>query len=201
MRRLALLLGIVALTCLGCGSTHKAASPVQSDTTPSQYGDGYLLKPPIAAPSFALADQTGTRLGAQDERGHWTIVTFMYTHCPDVCPLIANTLRTAMTRLPDLRVLAISVDPKNDTPSAVRTFLRAHRLAPAFHFLTGTRAELSPVWARYNVASTGGPHATISHSSFEILVDPKGRERIFFDAQIKAADVVRDVKLLQRQAA
>ena len=51
----------------------------------------------------------GNLLGSQSERGHWFVVAFLYTHCPDVCPLIANNLGIAMRKLPDLRVLAISV--------------------------------------------------------------------------------------------
>jgi protein SCO1/2 len=153
----------------------------------------------MAAPAFSLTDQTGAKLGVQDEHGHWAVVTFMYTHCLDVCPLIANSLRAASAQLPDLRSLAISVDPKGDTPASVKKFLKAHRLPATFHYLTGTRAELAPVWKKYNVAATGGPRSTVSHSSFEILVDPKGRERIYFDAQIKAVDVIHDVKLLEQQ--
>jgi protein SCO1/2 len=198
VRRLTLVAALagVVLACTACGSTHKTA--VIEGPGPSPYGDGFLIDPPTAAPAFSLIDQTGTKLGAQDQRGHWSIVTFMYTHCPDVCPLIANTLRTAMLKLTDLRVLAVSVDPRNDTPSAVRAFLRKHRVSAKFHYLTGTRAQLAPVWAKYHVASTGGPHATISHSSFEVLIDPKGRERILFDARITAHDVVHDVALLER---
>ena len=79
--------------------------------------------------------------GSQSERGHWFVVAFLYTHCPDVCPLIANNLGTAMRKLPDLRVLAVSVDPKGDTPAAVRKFLRVHRLPAKFRYLTGTRAR------------------------------------------------------------
>ena len=168
---LAALVGVV-LACTACGSTHKTA--VVEGPGPSPYGDGYLIDPPTAAPGFSLIDQTGTKLGAQDQLGHWSIVTFMYTRCPDVCPLIANTLRTAMLKLTDLRVLAVSVDPKNDTPSAVRTFLSRHRVSAKFHYLTGTRAQLAPVWAKYHVASTGGPHATISHSQLRGADRPEG---------------------------
>ena len=63
------------------------------------------------------------------QRGRFTLVTFLYTNCPDVCPLIAEHLNTALRRLgerADTRVLAVSVDPKGDTPAAVRQFRRRH---------------------------------------------------------------------------
>jgi protein SCO1 len=193
-RTAAALVALVAVVvCAGCGGSH----PKVSGPPPSPYR-GFLLKTPEAAPSFRLRDQAGHLLGAQSERGHWFVVAFLYTHCPDVCPLIANNLGAAMRKLPDLRVLAISVDPKGDTPAAVRKFLRVHRLTARFRYLTGTRAELAPVWAKFHIAAAKGPKGTVSHSAFELLVDPQGRERIFYDSTLHAVDLEHDLPLLQK---
>lgn len=190
---LAAALAAVAVVCAGCGSSHaKVSGP-----PPSPYRGSLLKPPPVAAPSFGLRDQAGRTLGSQSERGHWFVVAFLYTHCPDVCPLIASNLGAAMRKLPDLRVLAISVDPKGDTPAAVRAFLRVHRLTARFHYLTGTRAELAPVWKKFHVAAAGGPEGTVSHSAFELLVDPSGRERVFYDSSLRAVDVEHDLSLLK----
>jgi protein SCO1/2 len=124
------------------------------------------------------------------------VVAFLYTHCPDVCPVIASNLGLALRRLPDLRVLAVSVDPKNDTPASVKAFLRARNLPSRFRYVTGTHAQLAPVWAHYHVAATAGPRPIVSHTAFELLVDPQGRERVLYDAQVQAADVARDVSAL-----
>jgi len=187
---LAALLAVVA--CAGCGgSKAKVSGP-----PPSPYR-GFLLKSPEAAPAFELTDQAGRKLGSQSERGHWFVVAFLYTHCPDVCPLIANNLGAAMRKLPDLRVLAISVDPKRDTPAAVRTFLSVHRLPAKFRYLTGTRAELAPVWAKFHIAATPGLKGTISHSAFELLIDPSGKERIFYDSTLRAVDLEHDLPLIE----
>ena len=193
-RVLPLLVAAFALAAAGCGSHRTAVEMPTMTTSPT---NGYAIQPPVKAPSFSLADQSGRRVGAQDDRGHWLVVTFMYTNCPDVCPLIADNLRAAMSRLPGLRAIAISVDPVHDTKAAVRRFLAQHRLPPAFRYVTGTEAQLRPVWAKYNVAATAGPKATISHSSYEVLIDPQGRERILFDATMKAADLIRGVRALQ----
>jgi protein SCO1/2 len=194
VRRLGLL-GLLAALAAGCGS-HRAAVEMAPPTTTSPY-NGYAIRPPMKAPAFSLTDQSGRKVGAQDDRGHWLVVTFMYTNCPDVCPLIADNLRAAMSRLPGLRAIAISVDPVHDTQAAVRRFLADHRMPPAFRYVTGTEAQLRPVWAKYNVAATRGPKATISHSSYEVLVDPQGRERILFDASMKARDLIEGVRALQ----
>lgn len=192
MRRL-LLLAAAAAACAGCGASHPAAvkhPPVAAAS------DGYVLHPPAPAPAFTLADQAGRPTGPQQDRGHWTVVTFLYTKCPDVCPLIANQLGAAQRQNADLRVIAVSVDPKNDTPAARKKFLADHALGARFRFVGGARAALQPVWAKYHIAALPGPQGTVSHSSYEILIDPKGRERVLFDAKVKARDVLRAIDRL-----
>jgi protein SCO1/2 len=188
------LLLLLTVICAACGSQGKQqatpAAPVPTGI------NGFVLKPLVAAPSFALHDQDGHSIGPRSMRGHWFVVAFLYTHCPDVCPLIASNLGVALRHLPGLRVLAISVDPKNDTPASVRSFLRAHRLPSRFRYVTGTRAQLAPVWARYHVAAVGGPRQIVSHSAFELLVDPAGEERVLYGAQVQATDILGDVKKL-----
>jgi protein SCO1/2 len=187
-------LAVVLLTavCAGCGSKHSSGP---TGPPPSPYR-GLLISPPEAAPAFGLHDQSGKIVGAQAERGHWLVVAFLYTHCPDVCPLIASNLGAALRKMPQLRVLAVSVDPKGDTPASVRAFIAARKLPPRFRYLTGTRAELAPVWKKFHVASLPGPKGTVSHSAFELLIDPTGKERVLYDSQLRAVDLAHDIKRL-----
>lgn len=179
---------VVALCCAGCGG---AAKPVFK---------GGELTPPAAAPNFALPDQNGRTVTLAGQRGHWTVVTFLYTKCPDVCPLIAASLNGALHseagKTAGLRVLAVSVDPARDTQAAAHQYAIAHRLAPAFHFLTGSASHLKRVWAAYHVAAQPGPRGSVTHSTFEILIDPQGKERLIYDATITTADLVGDLSKL-----
>ena len=186
MRRL--LLG-VALACAltGCGAKHVAA-PAKPQGTPAN--GGFAIDPPTPAPSFSLDDQNGKRTGPQQFRGKWTAVTFLYTHCPDVCPLIADQLAAAQRNDSGLRVIAVSVDPARDTRTAVRRFLARHHTGPNFHFVIGSRKTLAPVWRKYHIAALPGPKGTISHSAFTLLVDPQGRERVLFDSHVTARAVL-----------
>ena len=193
MKRAALVVLIAAL-CTGCGAaSHKGVVEHGPDLTKFT---GFVLRPPVAAPAFTLRDQAGRPTGPQQDRGHWTVVTFLYTKCPDVCPLIANQLGAAQRQNAGLRVIAVSVDPKHDTAAARRKFLAAHHLGPRFRFVSGTRAALAPVWARYHIAALPGPQGTVSHSSYEILVDPQGRERVLFDAKVTARAVLNAIARL-----
>ena len=148
------------------------------------------IDPPVAAPAFLLRDQSGALIGPQRYRGEWTVVTFLYTHCPDVCPLIASQLIAAQRKAPGLHVVAVSVDPKGDTRSAVKAFLGQHHAGPRFRYVIGSRAALAPVWRKYHIASLPGPAATVSHSAVSILIDQKGRERFLLDSQLTARDVL-----------
>jgi len=182
---------VVLACCVACGGAKQAVS----GPPPSSYR-GVALDPPAKVPAFRLRDQSGRLIGPQTFRGRWLVIAFLYTHCPDVCPLIASNLGVVQRRVPSLRVIAVSVDPKGDTPAAVRRFLGVHHLTARFRYVTGTRAELRPVWTAYHVASTPGPNGTVSHTAFELLVDPQGRERLFYDSTLTAADLLHDLRKL-----
>jgi protein SCO1/2 len=161
---------------------------------------GTALDPPLKAPHFALHDQAGKLVSFTPTHGKLTVVAFLYTHCTDVCPVIAQKLNGALRTLgsdrSSVRVLAISVDPKRDTSRAVRHFVEVHRLLPQFRYLTGTRKQLAPIWAGFHIAATPGPNGIVSHSAFELLIDPQGRERVLYDSRVQSSDVVHDVRLL-----
>jgi protein SCO1 len=161
---------------------------------------GVAVDPPARAPNFVLEDQAGRTVTVSAQRGHWLVVTFLYTHCPDVCPLIAAHLNGAIAapagRRAGLHVIAVSVDPARDTLAAVRRYAVTHRLAPSFRWAIGSRAELVRVWHAYHVAAQPGPKGTITHSTFEILVDPQGRERAIYDSSLTTGQLTGDLTKL-----
>ena len=189
MRRSALLgaLSLALLLIAGCGGSK--APQFTGNAAPS-----------VRAPNFALEDQSGKTITVTSQRGHWLVVTFLYTHCPDVCPLIAAHLNGALTsaagRRAQLRVIAVSVDPERDTLAAVRRYAVTHRLAPTFHWAIGSRAQLARVWRAYHVATQPGPKATVTHSTFEILVDPQGKERLIYDQSLTTRQLTGDLAKL-----
>jgi cytochrome oxidase Cu insertion factor (SCO1/SenC/PrrC family) len=111
--------------------------------------------------------------------------------------LIAANLNKALQELSATKVsvLAVSVDPKGDTPAAVRAYVRARHLRPAFHYLRGTRAQVAPVWKGYYVGQQDAP-GTVLHTAMTILVDGGGRERVRYDASATPADIEHDVQAL-----
>ena len=198
---LACLGAAAALLAAGCGGTAPKAA-VQGPP-PSPYR-GITVADPAPAPDFELRDQAGTLVRMSNRQDRFTLVTFLYTHCPDVCPLIAEHLNTALHRLgatrADTRVLAVSVDPKGDTPAAVRHFVAVHHLLPQFRYLTGTAAELRPIWKAYNVAADPDSGTTaVTHSAFVLLVDRQGIERLLYDSNVQPGDIVHDIDALKEK--
>lgn len=164
-------------------------------------------RPDIPAKDFTLRDQDGREVSLRDYRGQVVILTFMYSTCQDTCPVLASTIRAALDDLPkDVPALAVSVDPKNDTPETAKKFLLARSVNGRMAFLLGDRAQLAPVWKDYGVqpqlAADGGIDGTKDHSAVVILLDERGRQRIGFPYDhVTPEGVAHDVKRLQAQGA
>ncbi|MDP9246080.1 MAG: SCO family protein [Chloroflexota bacterium] len=158
---------------------------------------------PTAAPDFTLTDGiSGVPFSLSAQLGSVVVLSFLYTHCPDVCPLTAETMRQAQEKLSaDERshtlFVAVSADPIHDTPQAVQAFARDHRLATRFVFLVGGAAQLQPVWSAWGIRIETDPTATgVGHSDAVYLLDKKGRVRLLTHSDITPEALAGDVRLL-----
>ena len=59
------------------------------------------INPPRDMPDFTLTNQDGDLTSLSDLRGKYVLITFGYTHCPDVCPLTLNEFRRIRESLGD----------------------------------------------------------------------------------------------------
>jgi protein SCO1 len=206
MRRLALpaALATLALVASGCGSGGTPTlQPKAAAASKSRFA-GHALSGPGKAADFALQDQQGRLIRLSGQRGKLVLVTFLYTHCTDICPLIADHLNQALREMyhqrSSVRVLAVSVDPVGDTPSAVRNYVREHHLLPEFHYLVGKPAQLARIWQAYNVAVLQRNPESVGHSGYIYLLDRRGKPRVFYSAKVTPAQVAHDLRLLLRSA-
>lgn len=161
---------------------------------------GPRISHPARTPDFALRDQHGRLIRLSAQRGKVVVLTFLYTHCPELCPLTAVHIDEAVGRLGALRkgvtVLAVSVDPRGDTPASVRQFVRSHRLGPEFHYLTASRRILAPLWQKYDVKSVSVGGSDPDHTLYVLLLDRSGKTRVLFDATAEPAAMTHDLRLL-----
>ena len=188
------------LTVLLSVALAAAVSVNAAGAKPAPKFDGPTIEHPSLAPDFTLHDQHEQSIRLSAQRGKVVLITFLYTHCPDLCPLTATHLNTALgslgARRNDVVVLAVSVDPKGDTPAAVQSFVRAHRLRPQFHYLTGSRQELAPVWRAYQVASVRHAGDDVDHTLYTLVLDRTLKTRVLFDSTAKPGAIVHDVGIL-----
>lgn len=163
------------------------------------------------APDFALTDQTGRAVTLGDLRGKAVVLTFLYTSCPDTCPIIASRLGVVHDRLGsrarDVAFAAIAVDPERDTVERGRQFLEAQGVADKLLFLTADRPTLESVWAAYYIGVTrapvSGPAAdrnptaySVAHNDVLYLIDKQGRKRRLLREDFEIDDMVAAVRML-----
>lgn len=156
----------------------------------------------VPAPAFTLTDQSGAPVSLSALKGRPVVLVFMYTHCPDECPITAELLHTTTQKLgaaaPRVAWIAVSVDPAGDTPQAATAFVAAHHLTGYMRFLLGSRAQLAPLWHAYGIVPETDPFAAsngaeVNHGLGVFVLDGQGRERIYlgypFDPSILSADL------------
>lgn len=191
------------LTLLLVGGSGKAQLPGGATSSKSAAYDGAELSPASPAPPLStLHNDQGQAIDLASYRGKAVFLTFLYTHCPDVCPLIASSLHTAYSELGprarDVQLIAVSVDPRGDNPTTVAKFLQEHQLTGEMQYLIGSAATLAAVWKAWNVGSArdvGNPQL-VNHSALVYGISAKGKVRTIYSASFKPGEVVHDVPAL-----
>ncbi|MDX6475853.1 MAG: hypothetical protein QOH95_1364, partial [Gaiellaceae bacterium] len=155
----------------------------------------------VPAPQISLRDQDGRLVDLQQQRGRVIVLTFLYTKCKDICPLIASSLNAVLTNLKEkereqVRVVAVSVDPRGDTFASVRRYTKEKHLLPEFRYLVGSRQALESVWKAYDILIDPVSLESIDHSGRIIVIDRKGEQRAGFPPTVPAATVLADVQKL-----
>ena len=114
---------------------------------------GTSLNPPRPATQFELENQFGRSVSLSDHRGKVVLLTFLYTNCRFVCPLVTSQLRDTYRILDgdgtDVAFMAVSVDPERDTVETAYQYSEKWGMTANWDFLVGDREELSQVWEAY----------------------------------------------------
>jgi len=133
-----------------------------------------------AAPSFELIDSSGTVFESKTLTGKPWVMVFLFTRCPDQCPLMVTKMKQLSKRVPNLRFVSVTADPDFDTPEVLAEYV-ARGVGPRnWNFLTGDKQRIKQIAAGFMTASPDDPGL---HSTRFILVDRQGRIRGFYDSQ------------------
>ena len=169
------------------------------DRTTRSAGFAGAVRPAGIPPAeFGLRDEHGRIVRLRDLRGRPAVVTFLYTTCRDTCPLTAQQIRAALDELgEDVPVIAVSVDPANDTPRRARAFDVKQQMVGRMRWVLGTSAQLQRIWRAYGVA----PQTSDSeHSASTVVIDGRGRQRVGFATSVLTPEALaHDIEALRRE--
>jgi protein SCO1 len=163
--------------------------PLLDDATLREQGTFILPTPRDIAP-FALVDTRGEAFDNSRLLGHWSLLFFGYTSCPDICPVTLSVLAQMEKKLADgkdrdlldqLEVYLISIDPERDSADALGKYLGA--FSPRFTGVTGSRDAIAALATQLNVAFMKVPadngSYVIDHTGNVVVVNPKGHYHAF----------------------
>jgi protein SCO1/2 len=184
---------------------------------------------PTPAAGFALTSQQGDSVQLSDFRGDLVVITFLYANCTTACPLISLHLKRAADQLTPqeagrVHFLAVSLDPERDTPETAKGYVEGFPTPQGLLFLMGTRTELEPLWASYNIVARkvmdmpaqptegtatpqeGGDHTghtgyIVEHSIVAYLIDQQGvTQAAYVPAEgFDPGNLVEDIRTLLAQ--
>jgi protein SCO1/2 len=140
------------------------------------------LRTAYEAPQFALTNQDRETVSLAEFQGKVVILTAVYASCPHTCPVILNQTRAVVAELSpeereDLRVIAVTMDPKSDSPDILRELAKNHGMqSTLYHLVTGDPAEVERLLDRMQIARKRDPETgVISHTNLFLLIDRDGR--------------------------
>jgi protein SCO1/2 len=193
---------VVALTGSG-GSAQGPRLPRGATATKTPQFLGQTITPPTPAPPISLRNYLGRPVSLSQYSGKAVLLTFLYVHCPDVCPLITAKLHQALTMMPaaerrQVQIVAVSVDPRGDTPGAVAAYVKAHEMTGAMQYLVGSAARLAPVWREWNIGAVrDGKKVFVTHSALVYGITATGEVvTSYFSNFFTPQEIVHDVKRL-----
>jgi protein SCO1 len=137
-----------------------------------------------AAPDFALTSQDGAEVTLGSLRGRVVAVTFIYTFCPDVCPMLTDKMARVQDELgkdfgTKVAFVSITIDPERDTPAVLKEYAEAFKVNFAgWSFLTGEPAAVLEVAHRYGVAVAKAADGGVDHTLLTTLIDQQGTMRV-----------------------
>lgn len=109
----------------------------------------------IVAADFTLTDQKDEPFKMSGTRGEIVLLSFIYTHCADICPFTTMKIKATQILLGrdmgKVVFVAITTDPLRDTPEVIADYSKSAGLYDTWHFLTGPLDDLKRIWNEYGV--------------------------------------------------
>jgi protein SCO1/2 len=157
--------------------------------------------PEYAVSEFTLTGIDGNSTNLSDYDGQVLIISFIYSRCPDVCPIVSSNLRWVSQELSEdyeenFSIISVTVDPWYDSRIVLGNYATIRNLS--WPHLTGDIAVLEPVWEAFHVGlqtyvnstyvddsnNTSGRHHPdylVDHSTSTFILDKDHKQRVRWD--------------------
>ncbi len=179
---------------------------------------GANIDPPVEFRTFELVDSNAEPYNSTDLEGQVLVIAFLFTNCPDICPIISSNLNWLTQQLGDdvgknVTIMSITVDPWRDSPDVFAEYMTRMNLSWPHLTVNDTEDEigvLEDVWGDFGVGlqimenSSNGTSArhhpmdyVVDHSTGTVLVDKNGMQRVWWaDLDWMPELVLEDVRYL-----
>jgi protein SCO1/2 len=191
------------VTGLALGLVACAASPAPTAIGPTPTPNGVsVLTSPVKIADFTLTNQSGQPMSLSSFKGKYILMSFGYTHCPDICPVTLAHYRLVKQQLAEqsqqMEFVFISVDGARDTPARLSEYLRL--FDPAFIGMTGDEANVRSIIKQYNgdfrLNNEGGrkQNYDVEHTAYSFLMDAGGQWRSTYAYNTPPEIIVADIQ-------
>ena len=160
-----------------------------------------VVDKPVA--DFVLTDQLGRRFKWADTRGKIVVVNFIYTKCPDVCPLLSAKFAAMQRSLEeqkqtDYLLVSITTDPARDNSQTLKSYAALFKADErGWFFLTGSKEALAKVWKGFGVTVRKAPDGEVQHTTLTTVIDRHGVRRVdYYGDKWQEKEVLKDMASL-----
>jgi len=160
-----------------------------------------VVEKPVA--NFVLTDQLGHRFQFADSRRKIVVVNFIYTKCPDLCPLLSAKFASMQRSLEqqkqtDYSLLSITTDPARDNSKTLKSYADLFKANDRhWFFLTGQNETLAKVWKDFGVSVRKAPDGEVQHTALTTVIDRHGVRRVdYYGDKWQEKEVLKDIASL-----
>jgi protein SCO1/2 len=172
------------------------------------------LNKDLTKKSYTLINQDSTQVIFPDNiKGIITVLGFIYTHCPDICPMTTHNMYLTEKELKkaninEVKFVALSFDPDRDTPEVLKKFAEVRELDfKSWTLLTGEKNIVNELMKRFDVKAIktderideeGIPEYSMMHTDRISLIDENGiLRKNYKGSTINIEELVNDIKTLK----
>ncbi len=176
--------------------------------------DKLPLDKDLTKKSYTLINQDSTEvIFPENILGHITAMGFIYTNCPDICPMTTHNMYLTEKKLreegiKDVKFVALSFDPDRDSPEVLKKFADIRELDfNSWTLLTGEKTTVNELMKRFdvkaiktdeNIDEEGNPEYSMMHTDRISLIDKNGiLRKNYKGSTLNIEELIKDIKTLE----